>query len=71
MVYDEQIKKLVVMRLSTMPPNVSFSIGNYGKFSREDLIKEVKKNSATGEAIVSMEIDLLRQMPHLSAQLSE
>ena len=72
MSYDEQIKKLVITRLSAMPPNVSFSIGDYdGKFTKDDLIREVKKGTATGEAIVAMELDLIRQMPRLSAELSE
>ena len=37
----QYIKKLVKERLSAMPPDVSFSVGDYGDFSPQDLINEL------------------------------
>ena len=71
MAYDESVLKLVVTRISVMPPNVSFSIGGHGTFTRDQLVAEVKKHSKTGEAIVRMELNFIKEMPRLSAALSE
>jgi hypothetical protein len=58
--YDE-LKKLVIVRLEAMPPNIRISLG--GKdLSKEDLIKEVKQDSKIGKTIVSMQIEYLRSM---------
>ncbi len=66
---NEYVQKLVVERLRTMPPEVSFSIGNYGDFTRNQLIAEVEKNSAVGKATIEMELNFLRQMPKLSQMI--
>jgi hypothetical protein len=65
----EYIQKLVVERLMTIPPEISFSIGNYGDFTRNQLIAEVEKNSAVGKATIEMELNFLRQMPKLSQMI--
>jgi hypothetical protein len=53
----------------TIPPEISFSIGNYGDFTRNQLIAEVEKNSAVGKATIEMELNFLRQMPKLSQMI--
>ena len=63
------IKKLVVTRLMAMPPDISFSIGNYGDFSRDQLIDEVHKNSLVGKATIDLELSFLRGLPGLSEKL--
>jgi hypothetical protein len=65
----EYIQKLVVERLMTIPPEISFSIGNYGDFTRNQLIAEVEKNSDVGKAAIEMELNFLRQMPKLSQMI--
>lgn len=65
----EYVQKLVVERLRTMPPEVSFSIGSYGDFTRNQLISEVEKHSAIGKATIEMELTFLRQMPKLSQMI--
>ena len=61
----EYIKKLVKERLRAMSPDVSFSIGNYGNFTRDELIREVDKNSEIGKAIIEMQLTFIRKMPEL------
>ena len=71
MAYDDLIQNLVVARLRTMPPNVKFSIGSYGAFTKDELILQVKERTETGEAFVKMDLEYIRAMPKLSAILSE
>lgn len=63
----EYLKKLVRVRLAAMPPNVSFSIGNYGDFTPQQLIEEVNKDSEVGQATIDMQISFIRKMPRLAA----
>ena len=62
----EYTQKLVVERLMTISSEISFSIGIYGYFTRNQLIAEVEKNSDVGKAAIEMELNFLRQMPKLS-----
>lgn len=62
---DEDIKNIVKKRLSAMPPDVSFSIGGYGDFTRDELINEVDKGSEIGKDIVEMQLNFIRKMPSL------
>lgn len=66
----EYIKKLVITRLNAIPPEVSFSIGSFGSFSRDQLIKEVQKDSAVGKAAIEMELNFLRKLPDLAKRIS-
>ncbi|MEK6924381.1 MAG: hypothetical protein AABW54_04030 [Candidatus Micrarchaeota archaeon] len=67
---DNYLTKLVVIRLQAMPPNSSFSVGNYGDFTRDQLIGEVNKGSSVGKAAIEMELSFLREMPNLARKLS-
>lgn len=61
------IQKLVKERLSTLPPEVSFSIGDFGDFTRDELIEEVDKYSDVGKATIEMQLAFIRRMPKLLA----
>ncbi len=58
----EEIRNIVLMRLESMPPNIKVSIGSNGDMSREDLIREVKKDSDLGKLIVKMQFEYLKSM---------
>ncbi len=60
---EKYLKALVVKRLNAIPPNVSFSIGDYGDFTRNQLIKEVENNTEIGKATTKMELNFLRKLP--------
>ena len=60
MVSSEEIKKLVIARIQTMPPTMKLSIGDRGSFSRDDLIAHVEKNDEIGKKIVEMHLNYLR-----------
>ncbi len=57
---DEEIKKLVITRLSTMPANMKLSIGNYGIFSKDELIENVKKENEIGKLVIEMQLKYLK-----------
>lgn len=61
----EYIKKLVKERLHAMPPDVSFSVGHFGDYTRDQLIEEVNQVTEVGKAAIDMQIDFIRKMPQL------
>ncbi len=65
MEYDQDIKILVKKRLLAMPPDISFSIGESGDFSRDELVREVEKETEVGKEIIEMQVDFIRRMPAL------
>ena len=58
----EEIKKIVIARLEVLPENKKISIGNFGEFSKEELIENVNKNSEIGNKIIEIELEFLRAM---------
>lgn len=68
---SDYVNKLVVTRLQSMPPNTSFSVGNYGDFTRDELISEVKNGTPVGKAAIEMELNFLREMPKLASRLGK
>ena len=62
------IKKLVRERLHAMPPDVSFSVGDFGDYTRDELIDEVEKETTVGKAAIEMQINFIRKMPRLLSQ---
>ena len=60
---EKYLKKLVVTRLNAVPPDVSFSIGKYGDFTRDQLIEQVEKGTDVGKAATEMELSFLRKLP--------
>lgn len=57
---NEDEKNTVLARLETMPSNLKLSIGNYGTFSKEQLIENVNDETEVGEVIVEIYMDTLR-----------
>ena len=62
---DDYIKKLVKERLHAMPPDVSFSVGNFGDYTRNQLIEEVDKGTEVGKAAIEMQLTFIRKMPRI------
>ena len=58
----EEIKKLVIARLEVLPENKKVSIGNFGEFSKSELIDNVNKNTEIGNKIIEIELEFLRAM---------
>jgi len=58
----EEIRKLVIARLEVLPENKKLSIGNFGEFSKDELIENVNNNSEMGSKIIEIEMEFLRAM---------
>lgn len=58
---EQEIKKLVLVRLESMPSNISISIGGRD-YTKEELINEVKEGTAFGKMIIEVQLAYLRAM---------
>ncbi len=62
MITDNEIKKLVIARLSSMPENMKISIGAYGSFDKYELISHVGKDDEIGKKVTDIQLFYLRSM---------
>lgn len=62
MVDYEELKKLAIVRLESMPSNLRISMGSLGTFSREELVEMVRKDEKFGRIIVNMQHAYLKSM---------
>ena len=56
---SEDIKALVIARLDTLSPNRKISIGNYGEFTKEEIIQHIKKGDSVGNKMIEIEMEFL------------
>ncbi len=66
----EYLKKLVIARLQTIPPNISFSVGSHGDFTRDELIDHVKRDTEIGREFAQFELRLILDSPKIVGRLS-
>ena len=57
---DNDVRKLVITRLSALSSNTRISLGSEGSFTPSDLIKSIEKGDKVGEKIIEIEIEWLR-----------
>jgi len=62
MTYSKDVKQLVKERISIMPSNIKLSIGNYGTFSKEEMLASVDKEDAVGKEVVRMQMDFIKAL---------
>ena len=61
----DELKRLVKIRLETIPSNIKLSIGNYGVFDKETLLKEVENESEVGKFFVHAQLQYLRSLKEM------
>lgn len=71
MTFDKDVKELVILRLRSVPSDIIISVGNFGEFTGEQLIKEVGKGSEIGNAIIRKHLLFIRTMPTLSKRIAD
>lgn len=59
---DEEIRALVLARLSTVTSDTMKSIGDEGTFTRDELIEHVKAGDKIGKTIEEIEMGWLRAL---------
>ncbi|OFY50872.1 MAG: hypothetical protein A2W85_10280 [Bacteroidetes bacterium GWF2_41_31] len=57
---DEEVRKLVVARLSVLSPDMYIAVGSDGSFSRDELIQRVEANDEIGKEIADIQLEWLR-----------
>ena len=68
--YKEDVINLVVSRLKAMPPNISFAIGDFGDFTRDQLIDQVREQTDVGKATVKLQLEYIKEMPKIAVSIS-
>lgn len=59
---DNEIRKLVIARLSVLSPDTNISVGSEGNFSRDQLMESVKNGDKIGEKLAEVEMEWLRSL---------
>lgn len=62
MIESEEIKKLVILRLQSWPPDVKIVLGSGEEMTRDQIIEHVKKEDEVGKEIIDMQLKYLRSM---------
>lgn len=57
---DEEVRKLVLARLSVLSSNTMMSFGSDGSFSRDELVASVERGDKLGEKLAEIEMEWLR-----------
>lgn len=60
--YDDDIKKLVIERLKTIPSDKKISIGGDGDFTAAELIDRVGKKDNVGQKITEVQMKFLQSL---------
>ena len=59
---DEEIRKLVMARLSVLSPDTIVSLGADGSFTRDELVKSVERRDEVGEKLAEIQMKWLRSL---------
>ena len=57
---DEDVRKLVMARLSVLSKDTIISLGSDGSFTREQLMESVKNGDMVGEKLSEIQLEWLR-----------
>ncbi len=57
---SEDVKELVIAKLSVMPSDRKLAVGAFGEFTKEQLIKHVEDDDDVGRKIAEIEISFLK-----------
>lgn len=57
---DEEIRRLVLARLSVLSPDIIISIGSEGNFTKDQMVQSVEKGDEIGEKLAEIQMEWLR-----------
>lgn len=57
---DEEVRKLVVARLSVLSRDTMISLGSQGSFTRDELVQSVERGDRVGEKLAEIQMEWLR-----------
>ncbi|MDP3698098.1 MAG: hypothetical protein Q8R47_00775 [Nanoarchaeota archaeon] len=59
---SEELKKIVLWRLETIPPNYKLSVGNEGTFTKDELKQHVEKGDEIGVMFANMQLNFMKAL---------
>lgn len=57
-----ELKKIVLWRLETIPPNFKLSVGNEGTFTKEELKNHIEKEDEIGVLFAKMQLNFMKAL---------
>ncbi len=57
-----ELKKIVLWRLETIPPNFKLSIGNEGTFTKAELKQHIEKEDNIGILFANMQLKFMKAL---------
>ena len=57
---DEDVRKLVLARLSVLSSDTIISLGAEGSFTRDELVKSVERGDSVGEKLAEIQMEWIR-----------
>lgn len=64
---DDDVRKLVLARLSVLSSDTIISLGSDGSFTRDELIEKVRERDKIGEKLAEIQMKWLRSFKEESA----
>lgn len=58
----EELKKIVLWRLETIPPHFKLSVGNEGTFTKEELKQHIEKEDNIGVLFAKMQLNFMKAL---------
>lgn len=58
----KEIIQIVKARLAVMPKDAVLSIGSYGEYNRDQLIREVEQDTEVGKKVVDIQMQYLQML---------
>ncbi len=59
---SEELKKIVLWRLETIPPNFKLSVGDEGTFTKEELKQHIEKEDSIGVLFAKMQLNFMKAL---------
>lgn len=57
---DDEVRKLVIARLSVLSKDTIISLGSEGSFTRDELVSSVEAGDCVGEKMAEIQMEWLR-----------
>ncbi len=57
---DEEVRRLVVARLSVLSSDTIISLGSEGSFTRDQMVESVERGDSIGEKLAEIQMEWLR-----------
>ena len=57
-----ELKKIVLWRLETIPPNFKLSVGNEGTFTKGELRQHIEKEDRIGVLFANMQLNFMKAL---------